>query len=91
MVKHVSTNNVNSISGENYDEKKSGTGKNSWIQVVTDPKKKASRRQNYPQISKQIGISNRLASLLYLPESAVRHIVMTWSHQRFRKGKKEKY
>jgi hypothetical protein len=28
MVKHVSTNNVNNISGENYDERESGTDKN---------------------------------------------------------------
>jgi len=29
MVKHVSTNNMNNISGENYDERESGTDKNS--------------------------------------------------------------
>jgi hypothetical protein len=46
-------------------ERESGTHKNSWIQVVTG-KKKASKRQNYPQISKQIATSNLL-------ESAVRH------------------
>jgi hypothetical protein len=89
MAKHVSTNNVNIIRGENYDERESGTDKNSWIQVGTG-KKKASRRQNYTQIGKQIPISNCFASLLYLQESTVR-MVMTWSHQRFWKGKKEKY
>jgi hypothetical protein len=31
MAKHVSTNNVNNISGENYDERESGNDKNSWI------------------------------------------------------------
>ena len=72
MAKHVSTNNVNKISGENYDERESGTEKNSWIQVITGPKK-ASRRQNYPQKSKQIAISNCFASLQYLQESAVGH------------------
>ena len=40
MVKHVSTNNMNNISGENYDERESGTDKNSQIQVVTGKKKK---------------------------------------------------
>ena len=34
---------------------------------------KASRRQNYPQISKQIAISNRHVSLRYLQESADRY------------------
>jgi hypothetical protein len=34
---------------------------------------KASIRQNYPQISKQIATSNHFASLRYLQESAVRH------------------
>jgi len=63
---------VNNISGENYDERESGTDKSSWIQVITG-QKKASRRQNYPQISKQIAISNHFASLLHLQESAVRH------------------
>jgi len=40
MAKHVSTNNVNNISGENYDERESRTDKNSWIQVVSGLKKK---------------------------------------------------
>ena len=39
MVKHISVNNVNNISGENGDERESGTDKKSWIQVVTGQKK----------------------------------------------------
>ena len=45
MVKHVSTNNVNNRSGENYDERESGTDKNSYIQVVTGQKKKSSLKK----------------------------------------------
>jgi hypothetical protein len=46
---YVSTNNVYNINGVKHNEGESGTDKNSWVQVVTDHKK-ASRRQNYPQI-----------------------------------------
>ena len=35
MAKHVTTNNVTNIILENYDGRKSGTEKNSWVQVVT--------------------------------------------------------
>ena len=69
IAKHVWTNNVNNVSGENYGEK-GGTDKNSQKQVVTGQKKP--RRQNYPQKRKQIAISNRFASLR-LQESAVGH------------------
>jgi hypothetical protein len=75
MAKCVSTNNVNNISSENYDERESRTDKNSWIQVVScfKKKEKTSRRQNYPQKSKQIAILKCFASLRYLQESAVGH------------------
>jgi hypothetical protein len=36
----LSTNNVNNIIGENYDERESGTDKSSWIQVIKEKKKK---------------------------------------------------
>jgi hypothetical protein len=39
MAKHVSTNNMNIIRGENYDERESGTDKNSWIEIGTGRKK----------------------------------------------------
>jgi len=39
MAKNKNANNVNNISGEDYDERESGTDKNSWMQVVTGQKK----------------------------------------------------
>jgi len=38
MGKHKSANNVNNISGEDYDERGSGIDKNSWKQAVTGQK-----------------------------------------------------
>jgi len=35
MPMHIRTNTANNMSGKNYDERESGTDKNSWIQVVT--------------------------------------------------------
>ena len=35
MPKHIRTNSANNISGENYDERESGTDKISFIQVAT--------------------------------------------------------
>jgi hypothetical protein len=34
MAKRVSVNNVTNIICENYDERETGTDKNSWIRVV---------------------------------------------------------
>jgi hypothetical protein len=62
IAENVSTNDVHSVNGVNYDEREGGTDKNRWIQVVNGHKK-ASRRQNYPQIGKRTTTSNRFASL----------------------------
>jgi pyrroloquinoline quinone (PQQ) biosynthesis protein C len=42
------------------------------MQVVVS-QKKVSRRQNHPQISKQIATSHNFASLRYLQETAIGH------------------
>jgi regulator of replication initiation timing len=53
IAENTSTNEVHSVNGVNHDERESGTDKNRWMQVVNGHKK-ASGRQNYPQMGELI-------------------------------------
>lgn len=63
LVKHASMDIVNTTNEGHYTEKRElGTDTPNWIQVVSGHKK-VTKKQKYPQLSRQVAVTNRSAPL----------------------------